>query len=177
MNRLVPAAASLILLVAACAPSSESDPAARVRASIADPSPAIVKVKAAKPGGAELPSDITIPSSVGEVVFRHEMHIKDFNIGCVECHHQINARKLDTPHPDYLKASWVSCATCHSESPQRNAVYACSECHRTNPVNIADETASAKVVIHQKCWKCHEVARGEDASKGCEKCHSGRKSL
>ena len=46
-----------------------------------------------------------------------------------------------------------------------------------NPRNIADETLSAKVVVHQQCWKCHPVGTGKEASAVCEKCHSGKKTF
>ena len=124
----------------------------------------------------QMPSIINRPSSVGEVTFRHQAHIKNFGVKCVQCHHQINAKNLNTPHPDYLKSSWINCKGCHEESGKtKEKVYACSECHRTNPRNIADETLSAKVVIHKQCWKCHEVGTAKKASRGCESCHSGKK--
>ena len=122
------------------------------------------------------PSERVFPSTVGEVVFHHEMHTKALSIKCVECHHQINAKKLNTPHPDYLKSSWINCQICHDGSEKAGqTVYACSACHRTNPTNIADETLSSKVVIHKQCWKCHAVSTGKEASASCELCHSGKK--
>lgn len=125
-----------------------------------------------------IPSERTFPSSVGEVVFHHQMHTKDLSIKCVECHHQIDAKKLNTPHPDYFKSSSIKCEICHKESGEiKQKVYICSECHSTRPMNIADETLSAKVVIHKQCWKCHQVGTGKEASKGCEKCHSGKKTF
>jgi hypothetical protein len=131
-------------------------------------------------GGVQVPAEITIPSSVGEVTFRHQAHFKDRAIECVQCHHQINARTLNTPHPDYLKSSWINCKVCHEEPGKAKAkqkVYACSECHRAVPANIADETLSAKVVVHRQCWKCHDVSTAKEASKSCELCHSGKRSL
>lgn len=171
------AAAAAILLAAACI-SSQDDVAAGKASVIAAPaSPPPAKTKVSAPDSGDLPSEIHISSSVGAVVFRHQMHIKDLGVKCADCHHQINARTLNTPHPDYLKSSWINCTTCHSESGRvKQDVYNCSSCHQTNPMNIADETRSAKVVIHRQCWKCHPVATGEEASKGCEKCHSGRKT-
>lgn len=125
----------------------------------------------------DIPSDIDIPSSVGEVMFPHQMHIEDLEIECVECHHQINATKLNTPHPDYFRSSWINCKICHTGSDNvKQKVYTCSKCHHTNPVSIADETLSTKVVVHKKCWGCHEVETGKDASESCEMCHSGEKS-
>lgn len=124
-----------------------------------------------------IPSVKSFPSSVGEVTFTHETHIKDRSIQCGECHHQIKAKKLDTPHPDYFKSSSIKCEICHNESDKvKQKAYTCSGCHRTNPINIADETLSAKVVIHKQCWKCHQVGAGKEASKACDFCHSGKKT-
>ncbi len=128
-------------------------------------------------GPAEIPSTKLFPSSVGEVTFHHQMHMSTLAIKCIECHHQIDARKLQTPHPDYFSSSSIKCETCHNDSANAaRKSYVCSECHQTRPKNIADETLSAKVVIHKQCWKCHDVGTGKEASNVCEKCHSGRKS-
>ncbi len=165
MIRYFLAAASVIVLVAAGLPTD----AVPTRAAASQ----AARSKAVRP---EVPADINIPSSVGEVVFRHQMHIRDFSIKCVDCHHQINAKRLNTPHPDYFGSSWINCKTCHDE-PEKIArkPYICSECHQTRPRNIVDETLSSKVVVHKQCWKCHEVGTGKEASAGCEKCHSGKK--
>ena len=165
MSKCFLAVASVIFLVAASLPS-EAAPS-RGESS---------KTASAKAGTLKVPSEITIPASVGEVRFRHQMHIDALSIKCGDCHHQINARKLSTPHPDYFGSSWINCKTCHDDSEKiAQKPYLCSECHRTRPQNIADETLSAKVVIHKQCWKCHSVGTGKEASEGCEKCHSGKK--
>jgi hypothetical protein len=131
-----------------------------------------------KPEGAPVPPVIRIPSSVGEVNFQHQTHIKDRAIPCAECHHQINAKKLHTPHPDYLTSSWIKCKVCHEESGKaKQQIFACSACHDTSPKNIADETLSAKVVVHKQCWKCHPAGTGKNASASCQLCHSGTKKL
>jgi Zn finger protein HypA/HybF involved in hydrogenase expression len=165
MNRYLLAAASVVILAAGTLPSA------------AAPSKAAAS-KAVSPKAAplEIPTEIRIPSSVGEVVFRHQMHIGDLGIKCADCHHQINAKPLSTPHPDYFGSSWINCKTCHDESEKiAQKAYKCSECHQTRPKNIVDETLSAKVVIHKQCWQCHAVSTGKKASTGCEKCHSGKK--
>ena len=170
MIRYFLAAASAIVLVASglrseAAPSKGESPKA-----------ASAKAAPAKAGTLKVPSEIAIPASVGEVRFRHQMHIDDLSIKCGDCHHQINAKKLNTPHPDYFGSSWINCKTCHDDSEKiAQKPYLCSECHRTRPKNIADETLSAKVVVHKQCWKCHSVGTGKEASQGCEKCHSGKK--
>ena len=165
MIRYFLAAASVIALVAASLPSDATP-------SKAAPSKSV----SSKAAMLQIPAEISIPSSVGEVVFRHQMHIRDLGIKCVDCHHQINAKRLNTPHPDYFGSSWINCKTCHDESQRIvQKAYVCSDCHKSRPKNIADESLSAKVVIHKQCWKCHEVGTGKEASSGCEKCHSGKK--
>jgi len=116
--------------------------------------------------------EILIESSVGNVIFPHDFHVTGVKMECVECHHQIHAVELDTPHPDYLKSSWINCQACHNpKSTSDQIYYQCGECHHTNPNNIADETLSSKVVVHKSCWKCHDTRTGVEASQGCVDCH------
>lgn len=172
------AAAAATLLATACSPSNNDEVAGIASPAVAPTSRAMAKIRLPKSDATGIPSEIVIPSSVGEVIFRHQMHIKDFAIKCTECHHQIDAKALKTPHPDYLKSSWINCRVCHDGTGKiKQNAYTCSECHQSNPINIADETLSSKVVIHKQCWKCHPVSTGEEASKSCEKCHSGKKTL
>jgi c(7)-type cytochrome triheme protein len=120
-----------------------------------------------------VPEKITLESTVGDVVLPHDVHVKDVKLKCKVCHHQIRATELDTPHPDYMTSSRASCQTCHStNSANRKKYYKCSECHPSEPDDIADETLSSKVVIHQSCWKCHEAGTGAEASRGCNNCHA-----
>jgi hypothetical protein len=172
------AAAAAAFLAAACSPPNNDEVAGMTSPAVAPTLRALVKTKPPPSDATGIPSEIVIPASVGEVVFRHQMHIKDFSIKCVECHHQINAKELNTPHPDYLKSSWINCKVCHDGSGKiKQNAYTCSECHHANPIDIADETLGSKVVIHKQCWKCHPVSTGKEASRGCEKCHSGKKTL
>jgi len=121
---------------------------------------------------AGMPSEITFTSSVGDVLFDHDLHVKGLESECAECHHQIHASVLDTPHMSYLKSSWINCETCHTTSPVTEEDYfKCSSCHHSDPDNIADETLSSKVVIHKSCWSCHESGTGVMASRGCNDCH------
>jgi hypothetical protein len=94
-------------------------------------------------------------SAAGDVCFPHKSHRK---LGCGTCHHQSQARPLETPHPDYLTSSWKRYRNCLS-------------CHFSNPDNIADETPSSKVALHENCWKCHEKGTGAEVSKRCPDCH------
>ena len=124
----------------------------------------------------DIPEDLEFPSTVGEVYFPHQFHFEDLEMECVECHHQINAKILDTPHLSYFESSWIKCEKCHNESGEVvQQIYTCSECHHPSPKNIADETLSSKVVIHRNCWECHEVGSGMEASESCGECHSGEK--
>jgi hypothetical protein len=120
----------------------------------------------------DIPDEIVFNSSVGDVHFSHKLHVDDLDVECVECHHQIYAVELETPHPGYLESSWINCQLCHNPSPQADKnYYKCSDCHHSDPNNITDETLSSKVVTHKRCWKCHESGTGVEASKGCVVCH------
>jgi hypothetical protein len=120
----------------------------------------------------DMPDEITYESSVGKVLFPHNTHAKDHEIECVECHHQIHAEELVTPHAEYLTSSWIKCQICHNpDSAAQGKYYKCSDCHHSEVDNIADETLSSKVVTHKSCWACHETETGVGASKGCVDCH------
>jgi len=115
---------------------------------------------------------IKSPSSIGEVAFPHQFHFEDLEFECQTCHHETNASTLKMPHEDYFEDFWIDCRICHkaagtsSSQPQ-----SCSNCHHDSPTDIADETLSAKVVIHKNCWQCHEMEKGEKASQSCSVCH------
>jgi hypothetical protein len=123
------------------------------------------------------PSVIKSPSSIGEVSFQHEYHFTELELECKTCHHEAMAATLKFPHEDYFKDFWIDCKICHHEA-RKTALpaQACSNCHHTVPTTIADETLSAKVVIHKDCWKCHETGTGAEASQECKFCHQGPRS-
>lgn len=118
----------------------------------------------------KLPAVITFESSLGDVRFPHKVHQK---MGCKNCHHQIHAKTLDTPHEEYLTYSWVNCQDCHdADTAISTSYYGCDHCHHSNLENIADETLTAKVVIHKSCWNCHLSGTGAEASERCSFCHA-----
>ena len=120
----------------------------------------------------EIPGEIIFESSVGNVHFPHDLHVDELELECGECHHQIHAMDLDTPHPGYMESSWIKCQICHDTSTATSSqYYRCSDCHHSDIENIADETLSSKVVIHKNCWLCHESGTGATASRGCKECH------
>ena len=171
-----PLAAGLLVALFAAAATQGAEPGAGKASPSADaPARSVVVSRYPSPGNGEIPAEIRIPSSVGEVVFLHRKHIEGRSIPCANCHHQINAKKLATPHPDYLASSWINCSICHDGAgTNAQKAYACSACHQTNTRNVADETLSAKVVIHRQCWQCHPVGTGKAASSACRSCHAGR---
>lgn len=170
IKHLLAAFCSLVLAVA-CSPAGRHDVTAQTGST---PAESAAPAPQAQSAGGGMPNEIRFASSVGEVVFLHQKHITERSLDCVQCHHQINAKKLTTPHADYLQSTWVNCQVCHDGSAK--SVYSCSECHRTKPKHIADETLSAKVVIHKQCAKCHNVGTGKEASDRCEFCHTRKKT-
>ena len=153
-----------LLLLLACHPF-ESVLAAAPANEAAQENPSSAAPPARRP---KLPKNIVFESSVGDVEFPHRMHQR---MGCQKCHHQIHAKDLITPHDEYLTYSWVNCRDCHDETQNHSAYYGCAKCHHSNLENIADETLSAKVVVHKSCWKCHLSGTGAEASERCSFCH------
>jgi len=116
----------------------------------------------------------TAPSLMGETIFPHDEHSEELEVECEECHHETNAAPLEFPHPAMFDDFWVDCQICHHpEGAARLEPQACSNCHSATTKDAADETLSAKVVIHKRCWSCHEVGVGEEASDACQDCHTG----
>jgi len=113
---------------------------------------------------------LVFPSEVGTVTFHHKAHFNDMEIGCQTCHHEVDARKLELPHPEYFADFWIDCQTCHHESDEARPAQACRTCHHRT-TDSADETLSPKVVVHESCWTCHESGTGVEASRGCPTCH------
>jgi hypothetical protein len=113
-------------------------------------------------------------SPLGEVVFPHDEHSDEMDVECEECHHETNASPLAYPHPELFTDFWVDCQICHHEPGATDLEpQACSNCHHATTEDAADETLSAKVVIHELCWSCHEIGVGAEASDACEDCHTG----
>lgn len=108
-----------------------------------------------------------------DVNFPHDFHIDDLEIPCEDCHHETNAARLVMPHDEYFDDFWIDCRICHrgdgevTLDPQD-----CGDCHHSAPGDTADETLSAKVVIHLSCWECHDSGTGVEAAEGCSFCHT-----
>lgn len=114
----------------------------------------------------------TASSLAGPVWFPHERHYIELGIACRRCHHDVRAAALKMPHASYFDDFWIDCRICHKTTKvPSNMPQPCVTCHRVSPRNLADETLSAKVVIHKQCWGCHEAKTGAAASRGCATCH------
>ena len=131
---------------------------------------ALALLAGAAPAQEMMPDRIASPASIGEVDFPHRAHVEDYGFDCVECHHETRAAALVTPHPQYLRDESVDCGTCHDQSAPLEA-RSCSACHGARIATVAEDSLSAKVAIHQTCWRCHEPATGAAASASCTLCH------
>lgn len=156
---------ALALLVVSCMGAPSPGPAAQGSAAVA----------AAATQGLPPAASAKGWSSVGPATFPHEKHATELEIECVKCHHETNAKPLSIPHMDYFDDLWINCGTCHHKAgAEALGPQACSTCHHSMNGDIADETLSAKVVIHKNCWSCHEVGTGAGASATCKTCHTPR---
>ena len=130
---------------------------------------------AADRGDPSLADEMVSLSAVGEVRFPHSLHAEELGFDCSDCHHETNAPRLRMPHDEYFEDFWIDCRTCHRETDSVAVPQNCADCHHASPVSTADETLSAKVVVHRKCWECHDSGTGEEASQSCGFCHTGRR--
>ena len=90
---------------------------------------------------------------------------------CDECHHEIDASALISPHDVFLDDFSTRCQTCHrGAGTAMRGAQACSNCHHQRAAAIADQRLSATVAIHTNCWGCHEVGTGVEASNACASC-------
>ena len=105
--------------------------------------------------------------ALGPARFPHSTHAFDLEIECVACHHETDAAALNIPHPEYFDDFWIQCQTCHRAGAPPAAPQSCSGCHHSSPTSIADETLSAKVVVHRTCFTCHEAGTGASAARSC----------
>jgi hypothetical protein len=110
-------------------------------------------------------------SYMGELKFSHDMHTDDLELECTECHHETHAAQLEISHEDYFDDFWIDCQSCHNSATAQEP-QSCANCHHSSVEDVADETRSAKVVLHQSCWSCHEVTTGVEASQSCGVCHT-----
>ena len=133
-------------------------------------------VSAPNPAGPGPVGEIVSPSVIGEVSFPHAFHVEELGFECSDCHHETDATRLNMPHEEYFEDFWIDCRTCHREAGPAAEPQSCARCHHASPVSTADETLSAKVVIHRSCWECHDSGTGEEASRGCGFCHAGPRS-
>jgi hypothetical protein len=118
------------------------------------------------------PAIVRSPAAIGQVLFPHSFHADDLGIECGDCHHEVNAQRLQMPHEEYFDDFWIDCRICHRAEVVR-APGSCRDCHHGTPSTIADETLSSKVVVHKSCWGCHESGTGSEASRSCSFCHKG----
>ena len=125
-----------------------------------------------KPELGETAKLIDAQSAKLAVTFPHSEHTAQYDVACQTCHHETNAAQLENPHPHYFDDSPVDCKICHQAADTPQSPQACVNCHHSRPMDIADETLGAKVVVHQTCWTCHEIGRGAAASKQCGFCHA-----
>jgi hypothetical protein len=110
------------------------------------------------------PEEVTIENEgykkdkKGIVKFNHNKHVKEFEIGCSDCHHKFEDGKNIWKEGDPVEK--------------------CAECH--NPVKEEGETVmNLKKAFHKKCTGCHSALEKKGkitkdqlkALKKCSKCH------
>lgn len=96
------------------------------------------------------------PDRKGPVIFSHLNHAEDYEVSCMQCHHQYRDGENVWIEGDSVK----KCVACHSPVENRGRVKKlsiafhknCKTCHR----NLAREGIS-KDAPYKKCTDCHEI--------------------
>lgn len=106
-----------------------------------------------------IPIKILMPNAGGRVVFNHRQHVEDYNLKCIECHHESESAR-DNPQP---------CGACHGvafndvflashQQTFAGDAEACLTCHHTE--------------IKSTAWDIdlHDM-HAESIADSCETCH------
>ena len=135
--------------------------------------------------------DVAMQSTVGAIVFSHEVHTEDF--GCDECHPDIFEAKANSTQVGMKKMeSGESCGSCHDGSTAFGVAGDCITCH-TKAVDVAIQTKNVGVApfshsVHTEmfgCSECHpDLFRAQansnqvgmqamESGASCGACHDG----
>jgi hypothetical protein len=106
------------------------------------------------------PQDITIenegykPDRKGPVSFSHTNHAQDYEVSCLDCHHNYQDGKNVWKEGDPVK----KCVECHS------------------PLKNSGKTKKLSIAFHKNCKTCHRNLAKEGISKDapykqCTDCH------
>ncbi len=100
------------------------------------------------------------------VMFSHGKHIKEYNIGCGDCHHDDNGKPLDK-----LKEgdSVQSCIECHKIAGER------PKGKNAPKLSKKERLAYHAEAIHYNCKDCHKKFNRKKKTKAaptkCVSCH------
>ncbi len=104
------------------------------------------------------------------VLFTHKKHVKEYKIGCGQCHHD----KDGTPLNDLKDNDKVdSCIECHSKIGQAPRP------KDKKKLSLEEKLEYHAEAIHENCIKCHKEFNKKNGTKAapasCSKCHPKKK--
>ncbi len=131
------------------------------------------------------PPDVA-DTSLSQLKFSHQKHIRDRSVDCATCHPAAATSKVSS---DNLVSTHDQCSSCHEEQVSSD----CGYCHK-NPENIVARPAVERTVIfsHERhlgmkdveCTTCHKGLEETDLSTAanlpdmttCTTCHNNVKA-
>lgn len=112
-------------------------------------------------GVIEMKNEAAFPQhNMGIVMFDHQAHVDEYDLGCGKCHHDENAQPLtDLSYDDPVKG----CMTCHDKKGRPSREGSMSD----------QQWKQAQLeyyygAIHENCMGCHKETSGP---VGCMECH------
>jgi c(7)-type cytochrome triheme protein len=139
--------------------------------------------------------DVPIQSTVGAVVFSHDMHTEMF--GCDECHPATFKAKANSNQVGMRKMeAGESCGACHDGDTAFGVKGDCTSCH-SNAVDVAIQTRFVGAVsfshaVHTEMFGCEEChpdlfraranvnqvgMKAMESGASCGACHNGLRKL
>nr|WP_321257249.1 cytochrome c3 family protein [uncultured Pseudodesulfovibrio sp.] len=126
---------------------------------------------------AQMPARILFQNNGGKVIFSHLVHHRDYQINCVQCHHE---KGTDEMTMEDNKA--LDCGSCHPNEFNEeyinnhmdsfpNESY-CVRCHHTEYEAVIFDHEEHKDYADD-CYDCHHGKEIEPEPQKCANCHKG----
>ncbi len=98
-------------------------------------------------------------------VFTHKKHIEEYKIGCGECHHDENNKKLDNLK---MGDEVQNCIECHTKPGYIKG-------KKAKGLSAAEKRQYHANAIHDNCKGCHKefnkANKGKKTPTSCKACH------
>ncbi len=128
-----------------------------------------------------LPVRVLLDNAGGEVVFDHAVHAEAYGFACADCHHEMPL-DADTSDVEAMKASVISCGSCHGLEfdeefvATHESMYTtdaqCATCHHVQFDKTDWGHDMHAYDFGMDCLTCHHDTDIEPEPMNCNNCHT-----